>query len=336
MNDTLALLVLGLVAVAAAAAVVAAMRAGRPATSADSIRLEAKLEGLVAQSNLDRETIAQLLAGGAKETQEGIKSVGERLAVIDAAQKQIEELKGQVVDLVAILGSNQARGAFGEQRLEQLVEDALPRELYDFQVTLSNRTRVDCLIHLGGEAGDVGVDSKFPLESYRRILAATDEPTRVAAERQFKLDVKKHIDDIAAKYVVKGETRDLAIMFIPAESIFTELLERHAELIDYANRQRVYFSSPNTLHGMLTSLRSVYIDARIAEQARTIQVEVVKLVQDVERLDARAQALDDHFERVQKDVDEIRASAKKILRTGEKIQNVELGEGPEGLPQIAG
>ena len=279
MNDALTLAAVALAGVAALAAIIAALRSGRAPSGDDgTVRLATMLQGLIAQSNLDRESIQQALAGGAKETQARIASVGERLVVIDAAQKQIEELKSQVVDLVAILGSNQSRGAFGEVRLEQIVEDVLPADLYEFQATLSNRSRVDCLIRFGEKGGDLAVDSKFPLESYRALLAATDDTARQGAERQFKVDVKKHVDDISSKYLVKGETRDLALMFIPAESIYGELMEHYSELIDYASKRRVYFTSPNTLHGWLTNLKSVYIDARIAEQARLIQTEVGKAV----------------------------------------------------------
>ena len=337
MNDALTLVAVALAGVAALAAIVAALRSGRAPSGDDgTVRLATMLQGLVAQSNLDREAIQQALAGGAKETQERIASVGERLVVIDAAQKQIEELKSQVVDLVAILGSNQSRGAFGEVRLEQIVEDVLPADLYEFQATLSNRSRVDCLIRFGEKGGDLAVDSKFPLESYRALLAATDDTTRQGAERQFKVDVKKHVDDISSKYLVKGETRDLALMFIPAESIYGELMEHYSELIDYASKRRVYFTSPNTLHGWLTNLKSVYIDARIAEQARLIQTEVGKLLDDVGRLDGRVEALEDHFAKAQKDVDEIRTSTKKIVRGGERIRNAEIGDGEAPPPGIGG
>lgn len=338
MNDTTLLLAaLATATVAVLVAVFAVLRSGRaPRTDEASVRLATMLELLAKQSNLDRDTVQKALTDGAKETQESLKAVGERLAVIDAAQKQIDELKTQVVDLVAILGSNQSRGAFGEVRLEQIVEDVLPADLYDFQATLTNQARVDCLIHFGERGGDLAVDSKFPLESYRTMLSATDDATRAAAERQFKVDVKKHIDDISAKYILKGETRDLALMFIPAESIYAELMERHSDLIDAASRKRVYFASPNTLHGWLTNLRSVYIDARIAEQARLIQTEVQKLVDDVVRLDSRVEGLGDHFLRVQKDVEDIRTSTKKILKAGEKIKNVELVDGDDAPGQLGG
>lgn len=337
MNDVAVLIVLLLVGIAAVAAVVAAVRSGRPVPRDETaVRVATMLEALTAQSNLDRESIQNALAGGAKETQEGIKKVGERLAVIDAAQKQIEELKSQVVDLVAILGSNQARGAFGEVRLEQIVEDVLPADLYVFQATLSNRSRVDCLIRFGEKGGDLGVDSKFPLESYRSILAAADDQARQAAERQFKIDVRKHIDDISSKYILKGETRDLALMFIPAESIYTELMARHSDLIDHASRKRVYFASPNTLHGWLTNLRSVYIDTRIAEQARLIRTEVGRLLDDVRRLDTRVEALGNHFASAQKDLEGIQTSTQKIVARGERIEKVEVGDGDEPLAQIGG
>ena len=170
MNDVLLALAVLLTGIAAVAAIAAALRAGRPTppdqrTAMQAAQLAAMVQGLVEQSNRDRESVQQALAAGAKGTTEQLQQVGERLGIIDRAQQQIEELKGQVVDLVGILGSNQARGAFGEVRLEQIVEDVLPAELYEFQATLSNRARVDCLIRFSERGGDLAVDSKFPLES---------------------------------------------------------------------------------------------------------------------------------------------------------------------------
>jgi DNA recombination protein RmuC len=238
-------------------------------------------------------------------------------------------LKGQVVDLVGILGSNQARGAFGEVRLEQIVEDVLPAELYEFQATLSNRARVDCLIRFSERGGDLAVDSKFPLESYRSMLAAGDDASRIVAERQFKVDVKKHIDDISSKYLIKGETRDLALMFIPAESIYGELLQHFADIVEYASKRRVYLASPNTIHGWLTNLRSVYIDTKIAAQASLIQREVRLILEDVGRLGERVESLEGHFGQANKDIEQIKTSAKKVLDRGERIERVELTAGEE-------
>jgi len=287
------------------------------------------VQGLVEQSNRDREIVQQALAAGAKGTTEQLQQVSERLGIIDRAQQQIEELKGQVVDLVSILGSNQARGAFGEVRLEQIVEDVLPAELYEFQATLSNRSRVDCLIRFGERGGDLAVDSKFPLESYRSMLAAGDDGERLSVERQFKADVKKHIDDISLKYLIKGETRDLALMFIPAESIYGELLQHFADLVDYASKKRVYLASPNTLHGWLTNLRSVYIDTKIASQAALIQREVRLILEDVNRLGERVESLETHFGQANKDIEQIKVSSKKVLDRGEKIERVDLAPGEE-------
>lgn len=334
MTDPLIALAVLFTAAAAAASIFAAIRAGRPtppdqSAAIQTAQLAAMLAGLVEQSNRDRESVQQALAAGAKGTSEQLQQVGERLGIIDRAQQQIEELKGQVVDLVAILGSNQARGAFGEVRLEQIVEDVLPAELYEFQATLSNRSRVDCLIRFGERGGDLAVDSKFPLESYRTMLAASDEGARAVAERQFKVDVKKHVDDIAAKYLIKGETRDLALMFIPAESIYGELLQHFADLVDYASKRRVYLASPNTIHGWLTNLRSVYIDTKIAAQATLIQREVRLILDDVGRLGERVESLEGHFGQAGRDIEQIKISSKKVLDRGERIERVELGAGDE-------
>lgn len=334
MSDLLPVLALLLAAVAAVASVVAMLRAGRAAPSdqtavIQTAQLTTLVSSLMEQSNRDRESVQQALAAGAKGTTEQLQLVGERLSIIDRAQQQIEELKGQVVDLVGILGSNQARGAFGEVRLEQIVEDVLPAELYEFQATLSNRARVDCLIRFGERGGDLAVDSKFPLESYRTMIAAGDDATRGAAERQFKSDVKKHVDDIALKYLIKGETRDLALMFIPAESIYGELLQHFAELVDYASKRRVYLASPNTIHGWLTNLRSVYIDTKIAAQASLIQREVRLIIDDVGRLGERVESLEGHFGQAQRDIENIKISSKKVLDRGEKIERVELSSGDD-------
>lgn len=342
MNDLLVALAVLFTGIAAVAAIAAALRAGRPtppdqSTAMQAAQLAAMVQGLVEQSNRDRESVQQALAAGAKGTTEQLQQVGERLGIIDRAQQQIEELKGQVVDLVGILGSNQARGAFGEVRLEQIVEDVLPSELYEFQATLSNRARVDCLIRFSERGGDLAVDSKFPLESYRSMLAAGDDATRIVAERQFKVDVKKHIDDISSKYLIKGETRDLALMFIPAESIYSELLQHFSELVEYASKKRVYLASPNTIHGWLTNLRSVYIDTKIAAQASLIQREVRLILDDVGRLGERVESLETHFGQANKDIEQIKTSARKVLDRGEKIERVELTTGDDSPgPAITG
>ena len=276
--------------------------------------------------------MGESLHGTATRTARSLGELQQRLETIDKAQANIEKLSGNVLNLQDILANKQARGAFGEVRLEQIVEDVLPAELYEFQATLSNRARVDCLIRFSERGGDLAVDSKFPLESYRSMLAAGDDATRIVAERQFKVDVKKHIDDISSKYLIKGETRDLALMFIPAESIYGELLQHFADLVEYASKKRVYLASPNTIHGWLTNLRSVYIDTKIAAQASLIQREVRLILDDVGRLGERVESLETHFGQANKDIEQIKTSAKKVLDRGEKIERVELSAGDDPTP----
>jgi DNA recombination protein RmuC len=164
------------------------------------------------------------------------------------------------------------------------------------------------------------------------MLASSDDATRAVAERQFKVDVKKHIDDISSKYLIKGETRDLALMFIPAESIYSELLQHFADLVEYASKKRVYLASPNTIHGWLTNLRSVYIDTKIAAQASLIQREVRLILDDVGRLGERVESLETHFGQANKDIEQIKISSKKVLDRGERIERVELSAGDDPAP----
>ena len=219
---------------------------------------------------------------------------------------------------------------------ESAVESILAKGSYEFQHVLSNGKKVDCLIMLGGEAGAVAIDSKFPLEGYRAYLTATDDASRAIASRDFSQAVKKHVDDISAKYIVVPETREMALMFIPAESIYLAIHTDFDELRAYAHRKRVYLASPNTLHGWLTSLRSVYINTQLAEQAALIRDEVRLIVDDITRLDDRVDSLERHFDQAQRDIKDIRTSASKVLKRGERISSAELttpdGNSGELLP----
>ena len=286
-------------------------------------RLDQAVKGLVEQSNRDRDAVQKALGEGARDTQQLVQQVAERLVKIDTAQAAIGSLQGQVTDLVTILGNNQARGAFGEATLEAVVQDVLPPHMYEFQDTLSTGTRVDCRIKMPA-GGDLGVDSKFPLEGYRAYLTATDDASRAIASRDFSQAVKKHVDDISAKYIVVPETREMALMFIPAESIYLAIHTDFDELRAYAHRKRVYLASPNTLHGWLTSLRSVYINTQLAEQAALIRDEVRLIVEDITRLDDREDSLERHFDQAQRDIKDIRTSASKVLKRGERISAAEL------------
>ena len=192
--------------------------------------------------------VNERLDEGFKKTNETFVSVMQRLATIDEAQKKIDTLTGSVVSLQELLGDKRARGAFGEVQLEMLVRNVLPAATYALQHTLSNGTRVDCALYLPEPTGTIGVDSKFPLENYHRMFAdGASDVERAAAQRQFRLDVRKHVDDIARKYIVPGETADGAVMFVPAEAVFAEIHAHHAEVVDYAMAKRVWIVSPTTL-----------------------------------------------------------------------------------------
>lgn len=265
---------------------------------------------------------------------EALGALSERLAVIDAAQKNITELSAEVVGLQDILSNKQARGAIGQTQMEDLVRNMLPRGAYDFQVALSNGKRADCVIRLPNPPGVIAVDSKYPHEAFVQLMAAADERARAAAEAAFRADVLKHIKDIAEKYIVPGETADSAIMFVPAESVFAELHDRFPQVVEEGFRRRVYIVSPTTLMATLNTVRTILKDARMREQAHIIQKEIGELTKDVERLDKRVGALGTHFDQTQKDVKEILISTGKIVDRGHKIENIPLEGEPAG--QIGG
>lgn len=248
----------------------------------------------------------------------------ERLAVIDAAQKNISELSAEVVSLQDILSNKQTRGAIGQTQMEDLVRNMLPPGAFEFQYTLTNGKRADCIIRLPNPPGVIAVDSKYPHEAFMLLRAATDERSRTIAEQAFRSDVMKHIKDIAEKYIIPGETADSAIMFVPAESVFAELHDRFPGIVEEGFKRRVYIVSPTTLMATLNTVRAILKDARMREQTHIIQAEIGKMMEDVVRLDKRVGALATHFEQTQKDVSEIRTSTSKIIKRGVAIENIQL------------
>ena len=249
-----------------------------------------------------------------------------RLAVIDAAQKNITELSTQVVNLQDILSNKQARGAFGEIQLEDLVRAALPPNAYAFQATIGNGKRVDCLLTLPNPPGAIAVDAKFPLESYRNLRNANSDAEREIARRALGADVLKHVKDIAEKYIVPGETAESALMFLPSEAIYAELHANMQSVIEQSYRRRVWIVSPTTLMATLNTVRAVLKDAAMREQAHVIQAEVGSLLDDVDRLAKRVGNLETHFQHPNKDIREIHISTEKIQRRGERIKEIEVGD----------
>jgi DNA recombination protein RmuC len=269
--------------------------------------------------------VAERLDEGFKKTNETFTSVMSRLAVIDEAQKKIEGLASNVVSLQEILGDKRSRGAFGEVQLEALVRNSLPPDAYAFQFTLKGGARADCALILPEPTGTVCVDSKFPLENYSRMFDdSLPAAERDAAKRQFKADVKKHVDDIAAKYIVEGETSDGAVMFLPAEAVFAEIHAYHPDLVEHAQKKRVWLTSPTTLMAVLNTARAVIRDSETRRMAHVIKDELAKLAKDFARFDERMKKLATHIEQANKDVSEVRISSDKISRRFQQIERVEL------------
>ncbi|WP_425299953.1 DNA recombination protein RmuC [Roseibium sediminis] len=269
------------------------------------------------------------MADSGKQTHEGLRQVHERLAVIDRAQRTITDLSTQVGDLQAILSNKQTRGAFGQGRMEAIIQDQLPPSGYSFQATLSNNNRPDCLIHMPNGAPPLAIDAKFPLEAYNLIRRAeTDEQLKVA-HTQFRRDFAKHIQDVKEKYLISGETQDTAFLFVPSESIFAELNERFEDIIQKAHRVRVVIVSPSLLMLSIQVIQAVLRDAKMREQAHLIQAEVGHLMDDVSRLNDRVNKLQTHFQQANKDIDQILISTDKITKRSRKIEDLDLGQ-PDG------
>ncbi|WP_258872668.1 DNA recombination protein RmuC [Thalassotalea euphylliae] len=270
------------------------------------------------------------LSEGFEKTTQTFNDILKRLALIDDAQKKITELSSNVVSLQEVLADKRSRGAFGEVQLNSLVRNVLPESQFALQYTLSNGKIADCILFLPKPTGNVVVDSKFPLESYQTMTNPEHELlVRKTAEKQFKQDIKKHINDIASKYLIENETADGAVMFIPAEAVFAEIHAHHADLVEYANKQRVWLASPTTLMAILTTARAVIKDEATKQQVHVIQEHLGMLAQDFSRFQGRFNNLARHIDQAANDVKQIHTSADKITRRFEKIEQVDIGQEPE-------
>ncbi|MGI9399669.1 MAG: DNA recombination protein RmuC [Rhizobiaceae bacterium] len=270
--------------------------------------------------------IGQSISETTKSTNQSLTQLQERLAVIDSAQSNITTLAGQVVELQNILSNKQTRGAFGEARMAAIVSDGLPANGYEFQATLSNGKRPDCLIHMPNDTPPLVVDAKFPLESWNAIRSAETEEMAKSSQQQFRRDVEEHIKAISEKYRITGETQDTAFMFVPSESVFAEIYESYEGIVTKAQKARVVIVSPSLLMLSIQVIQSVLKDHRMREQAHLIQGEVVRLMEDVGRLDERVRKLAQHFGQAQKDVEDILISSSKVTRRGARISDLEFDE----------
>ena len=271
--------------------------------------------------------VQERLDEGFKKTNQTFISVMERLATIDEAQKKIDGLTTNMVSLQELLGDKRSRGAFGELQLEGLIKNILPPDSYSFQHTFSKGVRADCVLFLPDPTGTVAVDSKFPMENYQKMFDVNlTDIDKAKAQKQFKLDVKKHINDIATKYIIIDETSDGAVMFLPAEAVFAEIHAYHPELIQEAMAKKVWLVSPTTLMAVLNTARAVLKDVETKKQVHIIKSELGKLGKEFNRFDTRMKKLADNIRQAHENAQDVHITSQKITQRFTQIEKVELAE----------
>ena len=266
-----------------------------------------------------RQQVGAGLERNVQQTTESLGKLQERLAVIDSAQKNLTDLTSEVVTLRDVLANKQARGAYGQGRMEAIIRDGLPAAFFAFQPQLSNGKRPDCLVTLPGDGRGLVIDAKFPLESFTLLREARGDDEKKAAGQRVRSDVGVHVKDIAERYFLPGETQDVALLFVPSESIYADLHEHFDDVVQRAHRARIMIVSPSLLALAIQLMQSLVRDARMREEAQVIQTEVGKLLDDVRRLGERVDKLDNHFRQAQDDVGQIKTSAGKVTSRAEKI-----------------
>lgn len=298
-----------------------------------------QVQELTAQVNQQLKEISgqveKRLNEGFEKTTATFTDIVKRLALIDEAQKKITELSTHVVSLQEVLADKRSRGAFGEVQLQALVSNIMPEQHYSMQWTLKNGKRADCILFLPEPSGHIVIDAKFPLDNYRKMMDIhLNEPDRLAAKKQFKQDIRTHIQDIAEKYICAGETAEGAIMFIPAEAVFAEIHGHYPELIEIAHRARVWLVSPTTLMAVLTTANTVLKDAATRKQVHLIQEHLIALSKDFSRFKTRMDKLADHIDMANRDVKEVKISADKISNKFNQIERVELLQEIQDVEQL--
>jgi DNA recombination protein RmuC len=289
----------------------------------------------VVNERLDSVThhLSQSMQSTRQHTADSLQKLNERLVVIDGAQKNITELASQVTSLQSVLTNKQQRGAFGQGRMEIIVQDGLPKGCYQFQFTLSNKSRPDCAIFLPDQRPLV-IDAKFPLEAVTALHdARTDEERKLACTR-VRQDISRHVSDIAQKYLIRGETQDLALMFVPSESVYLELHEGFDDLVQKAMRAQVVIVSPALLMLAISVIAQIQKDARMREAADQIHAEVGHLMDDLKRMHERVLKLQQHFGQANEDVRQILISAEKVEKRATRIADVDFGDDGAGADNI--
>jgi DNA recombination protein RmuC len=280
---------------------------------------------------LDRMThrVGSDLTETARKTSDSIAKLHERLAVIDSAQKNLTDLSNNMVSLQEILANKQARGAFGQMRMEAIIQDGLPKGAYSFQATLSNGKRPDCVLHLPNTKAGVVIDAKFPLEGFEAFRVARAPEEKKEAARRVRIDVSRHVDAMTERYFLPGETQDTAILFVPSEAIYADLAEHFSDLVQKAHRARIVICAPNMLMLAVQTMQAILKDVKMREQAHLIQREVTRLMEDMGRLRERVLDLQRHFGQANQDIEKILTSSERIASRGNRIESLEFeGEGP--------
>jgi DNA recombination protein RmuC len=275
---------------------------------------------------LDRMThrVGSDLTETARKTTDSIAKLHERLAVIDSAQKNLTDLSSNMVSLQEILANKQARGAFGQMRMEAIIQDGLPKGAFTFQATLSNGKRPDCLLHMPNTKAGVVIDAKFPLEGFEAFRVARAPEEKKDAARRVRVDVGRHVDAMAERYFLPGETQDTAILFVPSEAIYADLAEHFSDLVQKAHRARIVICAPNMLMLAVQTMQAILKDVKMREQAHLIQREVTLLMDDMGRLRERVLDLQRHFGQANQDIEKILTSSERIAARGHKIENLEF------------
>jgi DNA recombination protein RmuC len=281
-----------------------------------------------------RQQVGAGLEQNVRQTNESLGKLQERLAVIDSAQKNLTELTGEVVTLKDVLANKQARGAYGQGRMEAIIRDGLPAAFFSFQPTLSTGKRPDCLVTLPGDGRGLVIDAKFPLESFTMLREARGDEAKKQASARVRGDVGQHVKDIAERYFLPGETQDMALLFVPSEAIYADLHEHFDDVIQKAHRARVMIVSPSLLALAIQLMQSLVRDARMREEAQVIQSEVGKLLDDVRRLGDRVDKLDNHFRQAQDDVSQIKTSVGKVTGRAERIGALEFDDARPNEPAL--
>jgi DNA recombination protein RmuC len=277
--------------------------------------------------------LSQSMQTTRQHTADSLQKLNERLVVIDGAQKNITELASQVTSLQSVLTNKQQRGAFGQGRMEMIVQDGLPKGCYQFQFTLSNNSRPDCAVFLPDQRPLV-IDAKFPLEAVTAFREARNDEERKPAAARVRQDISRHVSDIAQKYLIRGETQDLALMFVPSESVYLELHEGFDDLVQKAMRAQVVIVSPALLMLAISVIQQIQKDARMREAADQIHAEVGHLMDDLKRMHERVLRLQQHFGQANEDVRQILISAEKVEKRATRIADVEFGNDDAGAVNV--